>query len=103
MSYETRSGKQYYYHVRRVNGRLVKSYLGNGPEAERVAAEVARRRQERLDQMRCNTSFETVLLSIRHDFEEFWGASELILQMAFRASNYNYDGNEWRRRREPRT
>ena len=42
MSYEMRRGKRYYYCVRRVNGRLVKSYLGRGAEAEQAAAEVAR-------------------------------------------------------------
>jgi hypothetical protein len=100
MSYETRGGKQYYYQVRRVHGRLVKSYVGSGPVAEQAAADVARRQQERADAKRLCLEFETRLQAFRSDFEAFWSHSEQILQLAFMAANYHRRKGEWRRRRE---
>jgi hypothetical protein len=102
MSYEIRRGRQYYYQVRRVNGRLVKQYLGSGVAAEQAAAEVARRQRDRADQLRLDLDFEQRLLPFRSDFEAFWQTSELILQMAFVAANYHCHRGEWRRRRESR-
>ena len=34
MGWEVRRGKRYYYRTERVNGRVVKTYIGSGPAAE---------------------------------------------------------------------
>lgn len=50
MSWDVKQkGRQtgYYYLGRRVDGRVVKQYLGTGPAAEVVARAVERRKQER--------------------------------------------------------
>jgi hypothetical protein len=47
MAWEVRDGNSYYYYSRKVSGRVVHVYVGRGEEAERFAAEVARRRLER--------------------------------------------------------
>jgi hypothetical protein len=47
MAWEVRDGNSYYYYSRKVSGRVVHVYVGRGEEAERFAAEVARRRLDR--------------------------------------------------------
>jgi hypothetical protein len=37
MGWEIRRGKRYYYRTERVNGRVVKTYVGTGPAAEEAA------------------------------------------------------------------
>lgn len=51
MSWESRNGRgRYYTRSKRVNGRIVREYLGSGPVAEIVAAQDAESRAERLEE-----------------------------------------------------
>src|SRR5262245_54735773 len=47
MAWVVRHRARYFYRSTRVGGRVVCRYLGRGPEAERAAAEIERRRAER--------------------------------------------------------
>lgn len=50
MAWERRqrgTGQRYYYRCRKVQGRVVKEYVGTGPEAELAAAADAQARAER--------------------------------------------------------
>ena len=49
MGWETRRGRRYYYRARKVDGRVVKEYVGAGPLAELVAREDAAARAERAE------------------------------------------------------
>lgn len=100
MSFESRRGRQYYYQVRRVAGRLVKTYVGAGMEAEQAAADIAQRQVERAERKRRQQEVANQLLVLRSDFETFWLTSERILQMAFKAANFHCRKGEWRRHRD---
>ncbi len=99
MSYETRRGQKYYYRGRRVDGRVVKKYLGRCPAAKRAAAEDAHRRLDRLEQRRRELALENRLALFLDEFELFWTASERVLRLACLACNYHRRRGEWRRRR----
>ena len=99
MSYETRRSQQYYYRARRVGDRIVKKYLGKGVAAKQAAHEDAQRKVARLEQRRRELQFENQLALLRDQFEQFWEASEGVLQVALFASNYYRRRGEWRRRR----
>jgi hypothetical protein len=50
MAWERRqrgTGRRYYFRARKVQGRVVKEYVGTGPEAERAAKVDAKARAER--------------------------------------------------------
>ena len=47
MGWEQRGNNPYYYRARRINGRVVKEYVGTGASAEAAAAEDKARRQAR--------------------------------------------------------
>ncbi len=99
MSYETRRGQKYYYRGRRVDGRVVKKYLGRGPAAKRAAAEDAQRKLDRLDQRRRELALENRLALFLDEFDLFWTASGRALRIALLAHNYHRRRGEWRRRR----
>jgi hypothetical protein len=99
VSYETRRGQKYYYRARRVEGRVVKQYVGRGPAAQQAADEDAQRRIDRLEQRRGELRFENQLSLLYEDFEQFWQASERAFRLALLACNYHRRRGEWRRRR----
>lgn len=47
MPWEARGRRHYYYRTRRVNGKVVRTYLGAGEEAQRAAEEDARKQARR--------------------------------------------------------
>lgn len=100
MSYELRGAKRYYYSARRINGRVVKTYLGDGRCAQQAAAIVAERQRERMAQRRRDAEFQQRLVSLQGAFDQFWEPSERILHLVFMASNYHRRRGEWRRLRE---
>ncbi len=102
LSYETRRGRRYYYGAHRVEGRVVKQYLGRGPAAKRAAAEIAQRRLDQLEQRRRGLEIENQLSLFLNGFEQYWEASERAWRIALVACNYHRRRGEWRRRRERR-
>ena len=92
-------GRKYYTRTRRVGGRCVREYLGNGPRAQAAAeadglrraqrqAEAAARRRER-DRLR---AADGLVLQL---FE----ATSLVASAALAASGFRKHGGEWRARR----
>jgi hypothetical protein len=103
VAYETRRDRTYYYLACRVDGRVVKKYLGTGRAAQCAAAGVAQRQAARSAQRRLGVQFEEQLSLLRRDFEAFWMAAERVFRLAAAAANYHRRRGEWRRRRECRT
>src|SRR5262245_15183044 len=47
MAWERKGRRKYYYRAFKKNGKVVRQYLGSGPQAERAAAQDAERRRQR--------------------------------------------------------
>jgi hypothetical protein len=100
VGWEQRGGQRYYYRSRRVGGRVVKEYHGDGlrallaieqDEAER--AERAERRAVLADELARIVALETPLTA-------FCEAAEVLARSALLARGYHrHDRGEWRRRR----
>lgn len=99
MSYEMRGSHRYYYRARKVDGRVVKEYVGHGPGAEATAAQDAAARDDRL----AAAEYRRVRRSQLNDLDrvaDVAGASiETLLRASLVAAGYHrHHRGEWRRR-----
>ena len=102
MSWE--KDKRYYTRSRRVNGRIVREYIGGGTVGEIAAGRdlIARwEREEAAEERRRERERLRELEALNADLEEFFEAVEVLAQAALVAAGYHrHDRGEWRRRRE---
>ena len=101
MAWESRNGRgRYYTRSRKVNGRVVREYLGTGPHAELMAAIDAGRREER----------QAKAAAERLERENWWAKdaevktlcalAEALAARSLEAAGYHrHKRGEWRRRR----
>jgi hypothetical protein len=94
-------GGLYYTRSRRVNGQMVREYVGGGllgQLAARLDAEERRKRQQELAAWKEERErVETLMASV----EELCEATEILVRAALLASGYHqHNRGEWRKRRE---
>ena len=102
MPWESRNGAgRYFTRSRRVNGRVVREYLGTGIAAEIAAAESVARAQSaqaHADQLRCYQAeyraVEDAILALNHILEGMTRATLLV-----RGYHQHHRG-EWRKRND---
>jgi hypothetical protein len=101
MPWETRhQNKSYYYRARKLNGRVVKTYIGTGPLAEELAEADARQRQERLQRSAERKQRQDELSAIDAPLEGFNDAVEVLTRASLVDAGYHFHrSSEWRRRR----
>ena len=102
MAWERRrrgAGRRYYYRGRRVEGRVVKEYVGTGPEAERAAEVDAKARTER-DAERDRVREAAVKLApAEATIREMDEAMIWLTHAALYATGYHRVNFQWRLRR----
>ena len=99
MSWERRKrGRRYYTRTRRREGRVVREYLGNGPAAEKAAAEDAKAQAEREAWRR--TKQETA--AVESTVSVYVQKCEELLEAAMLTAGRHYHRGEWRRKRRDR-
>ncbi len=99
MAWQTIDGRRYYYRFRKVKGKRIRTFLGNGPLAELAAREDAERWQRRVDhwaamrrereELRTNEAPLTLACS---------GSDDLLRASLLTAGYYQHDHGEWRKR-----
>lgn len=102
MAWEQRNSRgRYYTRSRRVNGRVVREYIGTGEVGEIVAAqdelERARRRQEREERAAEQEELTEALVPL----DAFTEMTRAEVKEALTKAGFHYHRGEWRRRREP--
>ena len=101
MAWETRKrGDRYYYRTRKVNGRVVKEYVGGGPLAEALAR-ADRLDRERRAAARARERAEREYLERQSaELDEFDAGLTTLVAAFLCASGYHrHDRGEWRRRK----
>jgi hypothetical protein len=97
---ERRNGRTYYYHSRRVGGRVVRHYLGAGAVGARAEqARIAARQQKDREQQQALAQMAELdeLAQMVGDVIEAAGQA---LEMAMAAAGYHrHHRGQWRRRR----
>lgn len=101
MAWETRNGgRRYYTRSRRVNGRVVREYIGTDLIGELAAAEDAERRAEKVKRRQAwnarKDNFERLSALVDRCTE---GVSALTTAVLVNAGFYRHHRGEWRKRR----
>jgi len=91
MGWETRRGRLYYYRKRRIDGRVVSEYIGDGPYAHQMAS--PKRRPPRDD------AFDELDQLI----EANEGKIKTLVAAAYVAGGYHQHKGQWRIKRTPRS
>jgi hypothetical protein len=100
MAWEARGSRRYYTRSKRVNGRVVREYVGTGPVAELAAAADSLRRADRLaaleslrgEQARWREALTPLLALSR--------VADLVARAALLAAGYHqHSRSSWRKKR----
>jgi len=101
MGWETRGGKRYYYRARKVDGRVVKEYVGTGPLAELTATVDEASRGERTAARERRRGERAALLDLDEAASGFDLAAAALAGVSMVAAGYHrHRRGEWRRRRD---
>jgi len=99
MGWETRrpGGPKFYVRARKVHGRLVREYLGIGPQAEAAAVVDALRRAERQAAVEARRAERLRLQEADAPLQDLEEVLRLLIQATLVANGYYRHGGEWRR------
>ena|SRR5215217_5954871 len=105
MGWERRErGSLYYTRSRKVNGRVVREYVGTGPLAEFVALMDTEERLRREEEAAAWREEQKRLEDLAGLVDEFWEDVETIARSALLAAGFRrHKRGEWRRKHEPGT
>jgi hypothetical protein len=101
MGWETRKrGGRYYTRSRRVDGRVVREYVGGGVLGEIAALEDDYERRRREEEAAYQREERERLQALTAPTEELCDAVEVLTRAALLASGYHRHKGEWRKRRD---
>jgi hypothetical protein len=104
MAWETRGERRYYYQSVRVGGKYVRRYLGSGPEAEKVAEAIRRRKEARLAESEARHHDEERHAAAVAPLLELFGLTELIVKATLVNGGFRqHSRGEWRSERHDKT
>ena len=93
-------GGLYYTRSRKVGGRVVREYVGNGPLAELVARMDALERRRREEEAEAWREEKERLEALEGPVEELCEAAEVLARAALVVAGYRqHKRGEWRKRR----
>lgn len=100
MAWERRRNGTYYYRTRKVQGRVIKEYVGIGPVAEIAAERDALAREARAEENETQRRERAALLATEVPLEVFTDSLETLTRASLLLAGYHrHHGGEWRRRR----
>jgi len=96
-------GDLYYTRSRKVDGRVVREYIGGGPLGHLAALQDEHERRQREVQAAYWRVEQQDLDALEAPVDELSEASDLLVRAALLASGYRqHNRGEWRLRREPK-
>jgi len=104
MGWESRGGRRYFYRAGRVDGRVVKDYVGTGPLAELAAKLEAQDRRRRREATQALEAERARLAPAEAASAALDAAVDALVAAALLAAGYHRPNYApWRRRRAART
>jgi hypothetical protein len=102
MAWETKGRSRYYTRSKRVGRRVVREYLGMGPEAHLAAALDERRRQDREAARAARRCQRERWEAAARPLNELADLVELFVRATLFAAGFHRHQRSWRRRRHGR-
>jgi hypothetical protein len=100
MPWSYRGDRKYFTRASRVGGRVVHEYLGAGEAAVQAAAEVERRRAERLGRTEDACRYRNEHSEAAGPLEDLARLTELLAKGTLIALGYHQHDRTWRKRRD---
>ena len=104
MAWETRGNRRFYYRSKRINGKVVKEYVGGDDPETRLIAELDRqnraKRQEAIEAVRRT---QNRLDEATKPLTVFISNLDVLVQAELLAAGFHDHRGEWRRRRANKT
>ena len=98
MGWETINGNRYSYEVTYVDGEKVRTYRGNGPEAEQIAARVEQESKEQRADIALVQKLRIRDLQIDSVIQTFNQSAHAMAQARLQKRGYYYIRSKWRKR-----
>ena len=105
MAWEQRHGGRNRYYYRGTvgpDGKVHKTYFGNGAAAEQAYEEDCTRLDEVARVREQSRALLDAALHVSHELDQLIGHQNTVLAVALTAAGYHYHRGEWRRRRHGR-
>jgi len=100
MPWSKRGNKRYFYQSRRVDGRVTRKYCGTGPAADKAAAEIERRKNERAAQAKVLRAETQRHAAATAPLDELFELIDLLAGATLVSAGYHrHARGEWRHRR----
>ncbi len=101
MGWETRSGRRYYYRARKVDGRVVKEYIGTGISVEIAALHDRWACQDRAVTAMARRAERAGLEAVDGELADVDHAIEALTRVSLVLTGYHrHNRGNWRRRRD---
>src|SRR5438128_1453499 len=99
MSWETRNGRRYYYQARKVDGRVVKQYVGTGEFAQALASFEALGAERRWLEAEAERIERQEWVALDASVKDLCDLSDAIVGVVLALAGYHrHDRGEWRKR-----
>lgn len=95
-----RGGGKYYYRSRRIDGKVVKEYIGTGAEAERIAEQDRQAREQRRRQREEVKALEAKLAATQKHVDGLIERTELMLAAYLLTAGFHCHRSEWRQKND---
>lgn len=93
---------RYYTRSMKVNGRVIRQYIGIGPLADMWAKIDGMARQQRSARVQAKRDAKAKLAALDIDIETLCKATDVVARAALLAAGFHqHKRGEWRKRREP--
>jgi hypothetical protein len=98
MAWETRNGKgPYYTRSRRENGRVVREYVGTGPQAEQVAQEDEAARADKALRAAAWKAEKEIAEALDEAVQSLDQGCDNLLALVLEQAGYHHHRGEWRK------
>jgi len=100
VAWEERGGRLYYYRSRRIDGRVVKEYVGSGPPVELIAGEEEATRRTERARRKTEKAERERLEAFDREIDAACEAIDLLARAALVGAGYRqHIRGEWRLKR----